>query len=263
MSGHLDVQSIDPGMPASFSSKVLIDVLRTELRFGGVVVTDALNMEPARRWPVGEAAVRALNAGNDLLLMPPDLGAARQGLLDALASGALPRQRLVDAATRVLTLRFRLAGFARPDLSTVDAPANRDAARAVALAAVTVFSGACTGALVAGPVAVTAAAGRDQSAAWLADALRANGVAVGPGGSTVHLVGYGDGVDDLSSSATATVAMDTPYVLQSANSPVKIATYSSTQVAMEALASVLAGKAPGAGRSPVAVGGLPPSVCAG
>ena len=58
--------------------------------FSGVVVTDALNMAPARRWPPGEAAVRALVAGNDLLLMPPDLGAAQQGLLDALANGPLP-----------------------------------------------------------------------------------------------------------------------------------------------------------------------------
>jgi beta-N-acetylhexosaminidase len=263
MSGHLDVQSIDPGIPASFSSKVLIDLLRTEMGFTGVVVSDALNMEPARRWPTGEAAVRALLAGNDLLLMPPDLAAARDGLLAALANGSLPRSRLVEAATRVLTLRFRLAGFPRPDLSTVDAPANRDAARAVAAAAVTVFSGSCTGPLVDGPVAVTAASGRTQPAAWLADALRANGVTVGPGGRSIHLVGYGDSARDLSSSATVTVAMDTPYVLQSAKSPVKLATYSSTQVAMEALAAVIAGKAPAAGRSPVAVTGLPASVCAG
>jgi beta-N-acetylhexosaminidase len=263
MSGHLDVQSIDPGIPASFSSKVLIDVLRTELGFQGVVVSDALNMEPARRWPTGEAAVRALLAGNDLLLMPPDLAAARDGLLAALANGSLPRERLVEAATRVLTLRFRLAGFSRPDLSTVDAPANRDAARAVAAAAVTIFSGACSGPLLEGPVAVTAAAGRSQPAAWLADALRANGITVGPGGRSIHLVGYGDNAGDLASGATITVAMDTPYVLQSARSKVLVATYSSTQVAMEALASVVAGKAPAAGRSPVAVNGLPASACAG
>jgi beta-N-acetylhexosaminidase len=74
MSGHLDVRSVDPGVAASFSSKVLIDLLRGQLGFRGVVVTDALNMAPAQKWAPGEAAVRALLAGNDLLLMPPSRG---------------------------------------------------------------------------------------------------------------------------------------------------------------------------------------------
>ena len=76
MSGHLDVRAVEPGLPASFSHAVLTDLLRGQLGFGGVVVSDALNMAPAKRWPAGEAAVRALVAGNDLLLMPPDLAAA-------------------------------------------------------------------------------------------------------------------------------------------------------------------------------------------
>ena len=80
----------------------------------------------------------------------------------------------------MLALRFRLAGFARPELSTVDAPANRDAARAVAAAAVTVLSGPCSGPLVEGPVRVTTSAGREP-AAWLTDALRADGVTVEAG----------------------------------------------------------------------------------
>ena len=83
MSGHLDVQAIEPGVPASFSSKVLIDLLRTELHFGGRRGDRRAEHGAGPSLAVGEAAVRALNAGNDLLLMPPDLGAARQGLLDA------------------------------------------------------------------------------------------------------------------------------------------------------------------------------------
>lgn len=263
MAGHLDVQAIDPGVPASFSSKVLIDLLRTEMGFDGVVVSDALNMEPARRWSAGEAAVRALVAGNDLILMPPDLNAARQGLLDGLADGSLPLDRLKQAAMRVLTLKFRLAAFNRPDVSTVDSPANLAAARAVAAAAITVLQGPCAGAMLTGRVAITAASGRTQQATWLAEALQADGVSVGSGGQVVHLVGYGDGASDLSPGAAVTVAMDTPYVLASARSPVRIATYSSTQVAMQALADVLAGKAVAPGRSPVPVTGLPASACAG
>ena len=264
MSGHLDVHAIDPGLPASFSRKVLVDLLRTQMGFTGVVVTDALNMAPAKRWPPGEAAVRAVLAGNDLLLMPPDLDAAHKGLLAALASGQLPRQRLVEAVTRVLTLKLRLGSFPRPDLSTVDSTSNREAALTVATAAVTVLRGPCTGAVVQGPVRITASAGRGQQIRWLSDALARQGIrVVSTGGQVVHLVGYGDGSGDLASGAAVTVAMDTPYVLRSATSAVRIATYSSTQVAMEALAGVIAGKAKPAGRSPVAVSGLPASACTG
>ena len=87
---------------------------------------DALNMAPAMQWPPGEAAVRAMLAGNDLLLMPPDLAQARQGLLDGLASGRLPRARLIEAVTRVVALKLRLGGFPRPDMSTVDSTQHRD-----------------------------------------------------------------------------------------------------------------------------------------
>ena len=117
MSGHLDVQAVDPGVSATFSHKVLTDVLRGDLGFQGVVVSDAMNMAPAMKWPAGEAAVRALEAGNDLLLMPPNVGAAYDGILAAVRGGDLPRDRLVEAATRVLTLRFRLAGTPLPPLS--------------------------------------------------------------------------------------------------------------------------------------------------
>jgi len=199
-----------------------------------------------------------------LLLMPPNLGLARQGLLDALGTGQLPRERLVEAVTRILALKLALNGYQRPASSTVDSPANRDAAAAVSNAAVTVFAGACSGPLVAGPVRITAASGRTQPAQWLAEALGRRGVTVVPtGGQRIHLVGYGDDAGDLAHDAAVTVSMDTPYVLASATSPVRIATYSSTQASMEALAAVLAGAAHATGRSPVTVAGLPASACAG
>jgi beta-N-acetylhexosaminidase len=134
----------------------------------------------------------------------------------------------------------------------------------VSNAAVTVFAGACSGPLVAGPVRITAASGRTQPAQWLAEALGRRGVTVVPtGGQRIHLVGYGDDAGDLAHDAAVTVSMDTPYVLASATSPVRIATYSSTQASMEALAAVLAGAAHATGRSPVTVAGLPASACAG
>src|SRR5439155_1377509 len=259
MSGHLDVQAVDPGVPASFSAKVLVDLLRGQLGFKGVVVTDALDMAPAERWPPGEAAVRAIVAGNDLLLMPPDLAAAQRGLLDALHKGTLPRARLVEAATRVVTLKQRMSGAAQPELSSLDTSNDRLAASTVAAGAVTVLRGSCQGPYVRGPVRVVASSRWNQQRTWLADTLAAAGVQVtDTGGTAVALVGYGD---TAVPPATVAVAMDLPQILHGANARVLLATYSSVQASMTALAKVLAGKEPAPGRSPVAVAGLPRSVC--
>jgi beta-N-acetylhexosaminidase len=264
MSGHLDVRAVDPGTPATFSHKMLTDVLRTQLGFTGVVVTDGMNMAPAEKWPPGEAAVRAINAGNDLLLMPPNVGKAYDGLLAALRDGSLPRTRLVDAATRVLTLKFRLAAQPVPAMSTLNSAAHREAARRLAAASVTQLRGACGGPLVRGPVTVTSSSGRDSTRATLTAALRAAGInVVARGGAVVHLVGYGDDASDLRSGAAVTVGMDVPYVLGKATSKVVLATYSSSAASMSALADVLAGRAKATGRSPVPVSGLPATSCAG
>ncbi|GAA2327067.1 glycoside hydrolase family 3 protein [Dactylosporangium salmoneum] len=261
MSGHLDVKAIDPGVPASFSSKVLVDLLRTRLGYTGVVVTDALNMTPAEQWSPGEAAVRAVLAGNDILLMPPNLSAAYKGLLDAVRSGRITKQRLVESATRILALKLRLAEVPRPQMSVVDSESGRSAARAVAAAAITVLRGPCDAPLVTGPIRVTAA-GADTARGLLEDALRQAGAeVVTQGGSEVRLIGYGRGSADLSQTAAVTVALDTPYVLASAKSTL-VATYSSSRVSMSALADVLTGKARAPGRAPVPVQGLPPSACA-
>lgn len=263
MSGHLDVRALDPGTAATFSHKILTDLLRGRLGFTGVVVTDAMNMAPAKKYPPGEAAVRAVLAGNDLLLMPPDLAAAYDGLLTAVGDGRLPRERLVEAATRVLTLKFRLAVRPMPPASVVGSPAHQDPVRRAAAAAVTALRGPCAAAPIPGPVTVTASAGRGAATAQLVSALKAAGVRVAPtGGRVVHLVGYRDGPADLRPDASVTVALDTPYLLAQARSPVLLATYSSSPAAMLALAAVLAGRAKPAGRSPVPVPGLPPTTCA-
>lgn len=262
MTGHLDVRAFDPGVPATFSRSVVTDLLRQELGFQGVAVTDALNMAPARRWPPGEAAVRALLAGNDLLLMPPNLAEARDGLLAALRDGTLPRERLVSAATRVVQLKLSLAGVPQPPLSVVGSEAHRAAVAPLAAAAVTVLRGRCAGPLVSGPVTVSASGGREVAKRRLVEALTAAGVeVVDDGGDVVHLVGYGDGHSDLRRDAKVTVAMDTPYLLEEARSPVLVATYSASALSLAALADVLTGRAVAPGRSPVPLSSLPASAC--
>jgi len=263
MSGHLDLEAFDKGVPATFSHKIMTDLLRTQMKFTGVAITDAMNMPPAKKWPAGEAAVRALNAGNDMLLMPPDIAAARDGIVNGLKDGSLKRGRLVEAVTRILTLKFRTAATARPDLATVNSAAHQQVVTALDAASITVLRGRCEGALVTGPVTVTASSKREVARVNLVRALQAAGVKVqAAGGSVIHLVGFGDKAADLDRNAAITVMMDTPYLLAASPSPTLIATYSSSKLSLTALAAVLAGKATAPGRSPVAVTGLPRTACA-
>jgi beta-N-acetylhexosaminidase len=262
MSGHLDVQALDKGVPASFSHRIMTGVLRGQLKFTGVAITDAMNMAPAMKWPAGEAAVRALNAGNDMLLMPPNIGAARDGILAGLQDGSLARARLVEAVTRILTLKFRTAQQPRPELSTLNSQSHRQSVAALDAASVTLLRGHCGGPLVSGPVTISVQPSRTTARDNLTAALRAQGVSVqAAGGTVVRLVGYGDKPADLDPSAAVTVMMDTPYLLGSSKSATLLATYSSSPLSMAALAAVLAGKAKPAGRSPVTVPGLPATAC--
>ena len=135
-------RALDKGVAATFSRKVMTDLLRTELKFTGVAVTDAMNMAPAMKWPPGEAAVRALNGRQR-----PAAHAAghhrRPGrLLAALKDGSLPRARLVEAVTRILTLKFRTAGQPQPELSTLKSPDHERAVYQADAASVTVLRGA-------------------------------------------------------------------------------------------------------------------------
>lgn len=263
MSGHLDLRSVDKGVAATFSKKIMTDVLRGQLKFTGVAVTDAMNMEPAKKWPAGEAAVRALNAGNDMLLMPPDIAAARDGILAGLKDGSLKRARLTEAVTRILTLKFTTALTPQPELSVVASKAHEQSVTALNAAAVTVLRGKCAGPLITGPVSVTAPASREVARVNLIKALQAEGVQVqASGGAVVRLVGYGDERIDLDDQAAITVMMDSPGLLAQAQTPTLIATYSSSKLSLTALAAVIAGKAKAPGRSPIAVGKLPRSACA-
>ncbi len=111
MPGHLLVPALDPDGPATVSPRIVTDLLRGELGFTGVVVTDALDMGGAGG-PVAIPAtvVAALAAGADLCCLGPDndealVEACVDAVLAAVASGALPAARLADAAGRVAALR--------------------------------------------------------------------------------------------------------------------------------------------------------------
>jgi beta-glucosidase len=101
MTGHLMLPALDPQRPATLSAAVLSTLLRQELGFGGLVVTDALVMEAiTAHHGAGEAAVLALEAGADLVLMPADADAAMAAIIAAVESGRLSRSQLETSGLR-------------------------------------------------------------------------------------------------------------------------------------------------------------------
>lgn len=171
MVAHVTAPAIepDPNRPASISEKIVTGMLKDQMGFQGLVVTDALDMAgltkifantagtaPPGNGPVfrnygttvtpaasSKETIEALKAGDDVLILPPDLGASIQGIVDAVRSGEIPESRINASVLKIL--RFKAAaGLNRSrfvDLNKVqDAvarPENLAVAQAVADAAVT------------------------------------------------------------------------------------------------------------------------------
>ena len=111
MTGHLSIPSLEPdtNIPATLSHNILTGVLRDELKFQGLVVTDAMDMGGITvRFAPGEAAVRAVLAGADALLMPPVPDAAFEALQSAVKSGRITKARLDASVRRILEAKARL-----------------------------------------------------------------------------------------------------------------------------------------------------------
>ncbi|MFI5095488.1 MAG: glycoside hydrolase family 3 N-terminal domain-containing protein [Candidatus Acidiferrales bacterium] len=111
MTGHLSIPALelDPNTPATLSSNILTGLLRDELGYRGLVVTDAMDMGGITvRYAPGDAAVRAFAAGADALLMPPVPDAAFDALKEAVKSGRISRERLDASVRRLLQAKARL-----------------------------------------------------------------------------------------------------------------------------------------------------------
>ncbi|MEO8051894.1 MAG: glycoside hydrolase family 3 N-terminal domain-containing protein, partial [Acidobacteriota bacterium] len=123
MTAHLTVPSVEPAnIPATVSRRVLTGLLREELGFKGIVVTDAMDMAGlAKQFASGEASVRAIEAGADVLLMPPDPDAAIRAVLKAVASGRISRQRIDQSALLVLEAKVRVGLSNKKKLVDLDA----------------------------------------------------------------------------------------------------------------------------------------------
>ncbi|QWC86072.1 glycosyl hyrolase family 3 [Nocardioidaceae bacterium] len=277
MVGHLDVRAVDPRTPSSLSRPVVSGLLRDRLGFGGLVVSDALDMAAVTRTAgSSRPAVRALRAGVDMLVMPPSPRLARDGIVAAVRSGALPLRRLQQAAARQGALMLHQRALTREARDTTGPrpPGSaRGASWRLSRAAVTQVAGRCGVRHVGDRVLLT---GPADDVARLGSAFRTYGVDVvepppaaprrrgpargdgrpattppPPDATRVAVTGYRGGPV----SGDVVVATDSPWALGSSTAPVKIAAYGDTTGAMRAVVQVLLGReAPGS--LPVRVTGV-------
>ncbi len=116
MTAHIVVPSLDPsGDPATLSKPIMTGILRNEMGYKGVVITDSLGMQGVRdKYGDDRVPVLALKAGVDMLLMPPDLGLAYDSVLDAVRSGELTVSRIDTSVKRILRLKWDLGLVQNP-----------------------------------------------------------------------------------------------------------------------------------------------------
>lgn len=296
MAAHILVPALDPsGMPASLSKPILTDLLRNQLGFRGVIVTDALDMQGAQVLPADRIPVAAIEAGADLLLMPPDVAGAYQAVLHAVQDGEISQDRIDQSVERILALKWKLGLFANPladphELSRLGRPGSQTIATRIADRSITLLKNehevlplpAGTHVLVTGP--------RTTGCETLATSLQAMGIqtnvveTAGTPSSTeieqaVDAAKQAQEVVVLTSNATNNVsqqqlvqalvarspsvivaAMDKPYdaTVLPPSIAAYLATYGNQPVTVRALAQVLAGHVHPSGKLPVTIPGAYP-----
>lgn len=105
MVGHLIVPDIDE-VPATLSYKIATGILRDELKFEGVAITDSFEMESiADNYSVDDAVVMSVKAGMDMILQPKDMASAVNSIEQAVANGELSEDRIDESVRRILTLK--------------------------------------------------------------------------------------------------------------------------------------------------------------
>lgn len=186
MLGHLLIPALDPEHPVSLSRAAVTGLLRGTLGFKGLVATDALLMGAiARHYGLKEAAVLAVNAGVDVLLVPQDPFALHAALVEAHEEGLLAPGRAAEAAERVRALKAGPRGPGREGLDAVGSPEHRAAADELAVAALAWMKRPAVTFLARGETASVLSLGEtsgEERAAPFLDELKRGGVKLAAGG---------------------------------------------------------------------------------
>jgi beta-N-acetylhexosaminidase len=284
MAAHIVAPALDPsGMPASLSKPIVTGLLRGTLHYDGVVITDALSAAALADIPADQIILDAINAGDDELLMPTNLPAAEQTVLDAVQAGTLSEARIDQSVRRILTMKTRLGLFGAPDVPTpvVGTPEHLQTMAGIARQSVTELRNAAlplhtgqnvlvtgwgasttqnlTTALAARGLSSTRFYTGSPSAAVIAQAVAAAQTADVTVVTTYNA--WGDG--NQQNLVKALLATGKPIVVASVGAPYDIAyfpaaptylaAYDYQPVSVTALADALVGSAPVTGRLPVTI----------
>lgn len=285
MSAHIVVPALDPsGDPATLSRPIITGLLRGELGYRGVIVTDSLEMAGVReRYGDDRVPVLALKAGVDVLLMPPNLDVAFHAVLDAVAGGELTEARIDESVRRILTLKQKrgLLSWTPVDPAAaervVGSAAHGRTAQSVTDRTVTAVRND------AGLLPLSRKPARLLVTGWTSATYGTIGVLAGELGATAlpttdperavtaareHDVTVVLSNGQQQALVAALIATGKPVVVVAVRNPYDLtalpgvttylATYSYTDVAMRSLAKVLTGVTPPRGRLPVAIPGLHP-----
>ncbi len=291
MSAHVVLRSVDPtGAPATMSRPILTGLLRDELGYDGLIVTDALDMGGATAdYPPDVAPVAAFQAGADQLVLAPQMDVAFAAVLDAVRNREISMRRLNESVYRILRLKMARGLFADPFVDVdraeevVGAPAHRRDEQAITDRTITLVRND------AGLLPLSAAPRTVLVTGWGATTTSTLGAAIGRRGHTVTVRETGTApspatieqavaaardsdlvvVSTMNASAAqqalvaALLATGRPVVVAGVRNPYDIAalpgaptylaTYGYTAAQLESLTRVLFGEVNPAGRLPVAI----------
>jgi beta-N-acetylhexosaminidase len=293
MVGHLAFPALDSTRtPASLSSTIVTNVLRGQMSFGGVVITDSLQMGAlTNTYGDDRIPVMAIQAGDDILLMPPSLPVAWNAVKAAVTSGQISMAELNASVRRILTLKMKLGMFAVAPVSVTSAASGlgtsahkqieqNDAEASVTLVAndgqVLPLNGPSAGSyLVVGPTAasvsqlVGAIGGRGWIVGGVVTGVSPTAAAIqnavthaGHYGTVIVLTLNADvdtaqqslvGALKSASPREVTVSIGRPYDEAYYHAAVNICLYSDSTASLDALVRVLFGEIAPTGHLPVAI----------
>ena len=292
MTAHIVVPSLDPsGTPATLSHPMISDVLRGQMGYDGVVITDALGMAGVRaKYGTARVPVLALKAGVDQLLMPPSLPKAYAAVLAAVRSGELTEQRIDESVYRILRVKFARGAFDRPYVDTskvgsiVGTAEHRRAAQQITDKTITLvkndrgllplarksgksvlLTGWGTSSGLGGKMASRGVSVRSYETGMAPTGARIATAVQMARAADVTVVTTNKGWSSPRQSALVAAllrsgkpvivaAVDTPYDLAHfASAPTYVATYSSSDASLTSLAAVLFGELNPTGNLPVSI----------
>ncbi|MGB9375964.1 MAG: glycoside hydrolase family 3 protein [Mycobacteriales bacterium] len=292
MTAHIIVPSLDPsGDPATLSNPIITGILRNQMHYDGLVITDSLGMAGVRqKYGDDRVPVLALKAGVDQLLMPPNFDLAFSSVLAAVRNGEISESRIDQSVFRVLRLKYERGLFKQPYVNeaavptVVGTPAHYAAAQQITDKTVTLVKNdgqalpltpASTGSMLVTGAGVTAAlAGKIAARGVSADAFETG---LSPSDATIQAAVAQAQAHDRTVVATnkawsnaaqqklvkalldtgkpvIVVAVRDPYdIAYFTAAPTYLATYSYTDVSLESLTRVLFGEITPTGLLPVTI----------